>query len=359
MSEPSAYFAYVGSRTTRERYARGDGINVFRGEHKAARWTHIQLVTGLANPSYLAFDRSGGFLYAVHGDLTDISAFSIDRATGKLTHLNSVSTFGKNPVHLTIDPTNRWVIVANHLSSSLVVLTRNPDGSLGALADEAKLTGRIGPHRVEQPFPKPHQVVYDRSERFLLVPDKGVDQVFTFTLDPASGKLTHVAAGTPRARDGSGPRHIAFHPTNDFAYVVNELDSTVTAHRFDAMTGKLTPFQLVTTLPDTFVGDSRASEIAVSHDGNLLYASNRGHDSVTTFSVDRSTGRLALRSWTDAQGKTPRFFGLDPAGRFLFVADEDSDRIVPFRTDGPEGKLLAAGDPVNTGSPVCILFAPT
>ena len=358
MSEPSAYFAYVGSRTTRERNARGDGINVYRAAAQTGHWTHIQLISGLANPSYLAFDRSMRFLYAVHGDLTDISAFRIDPGTGKLTHLNSVSTFGKNPVHLTIDPTNRWVIVANHLSSTLAVLTRNPDGSLGGLADEVTLTGRIGPHRVEQPFPKPHQVAYDRSERFLIVPDKGVDQVFTFTLDAASGKLTQIAAGTPRARDGSGPRHVAFHPTNAFAYVIGELDSTVTAHRFDQATGKLTPFQLVTTLPDTFVGDSRASEIALSHDGSRLYASNRGHDSVATFAVDPITGRLTPRGWTDTQGKTPRFFALDPAGRFLFVADEDSDRIVTFRANDPDGELLASGAPVATGSPVCIIFAP-
>ena len=355
--EPSAYFAYVGSRTTRERNAHGDGINVYRAAGQTGGWTHIQLITGLANPSYLAFDRGMRFLYAVHGDLTDISAFRIDAGTGKLTHLNSVSTFGKNPVHLTIDPTNRWVIVANHLSSMLAVLARNPDGSLGSLADEVTLTGRIGPHRVEQPFSKPHQVVYDRSERFLIVPDKGVDQVFTFKLDAVSGKLTQVAAGTPRARDGSGPRHVAFHPTNAFAYVIGELDSTVTAHRFDQETGRLTPFQLVTTLPDSFVGDSRAAEIALSHDGSLLYASNRGHDSVATFTVDRATGRLAPRGWTDAQGKTPRFFALDPAGRFLFVADEDSDRIVSFRADAPDGGLLASGDPISTGSPVCIVFA--
>jgi 6-phosphogluconolactonase len=358
MSEPSAYVAYVGSRTTRERNARGDGINVYRAVAQTGQWTHVQLISGLANPSYLAFDRSRHFLYAVHGDLTDISAFSIDPGTGKLTHLNSVSTFGKNPVHLAIDPTNRWVIVANHLSSTLVVLARKSDGSLGGLADEAKLSGRIGPHRVEQPFSKPHQVEYDRSERFLIVPDKGVDQVFTFTLDATSGKLTQVAAGTPRARDGSGPRHVVFHPSNAFAYVINELDSTVTAHRFDPVTGKLTPFQIVTTLPDTFAGDSRASEIALSRDGSRLYASNRGHDSVGTFAVEGSTGRLTPRGWTDSQGKTPRFFALDPAGRFLFVADEDSDRIVPFRTDDPDGDLRADGAPVGTGSPVCIVFKP-
>ena len=357
MTEPTAYFAYVGCRTTKERNARGEGINVYRGSGTTGEWTHLQLISGLANPSYLAFDRGRRFLYAVHGDLTDISSFSIDPITGKLTYLNSVSTFGKNPVYLTIDPTNRWVIVANHLSSSVVVLKRNPDGTLGGgLVDEAKLSGRLGPHRIEQPFSKPHQVVYDRSERFLIVPDKGVDQVFTFTLDSDTGKLTQVAAGTPRARDGSGPRHVDFHPSNAFAYVLGELDSTVTAHRFDQATGRLTPFQLVTTLPDTFVGDSRASEIDVSHDGRFLYASNRGHDSVVTFTVDSNSGRLTPVGWTDAQGKTPRFFALDPAGRFLFVADEDSDRIVPFETATADGRLLPKGDPIVTGSPVCIVF---
>ena len=356
MAQSSAFFAYVGSRTTRERNARGAGINVYRVAEPNGKWAHVQLITGLANPSFLAFDRSKRFLYAVHGDLTDISAFAIEPHSGKLQHLNSVSTFGKNPVHLTVDPTNRWIVVVNHLSSTLVVLVRNADGTLGGRVDEVKLSGRIGPHRVEQPFSKPHQIVYDRAERFLIVPDKGVDQVFTFTLDSDSGKLTQVDAGTPRARDGSGPRHITFHPSNAFAYVVNELDSTVTAHRFDGATGKLTPFQLLATLPDTYVGDSRASEIDMSHDGRFLYASNRGHDSLVTFAVDQAAGRLTTLGWVDAQGKTPRFFALDPSGRTLFVANEDSDRIVPFRADS-NGTLSPAGEPSSTGSPVCIVFA--
>ena len=161
--------------------------------------------------------------------------------------------------------------------------------------------------------------------------------------------------GHGRARDGSGPRHITFHPTNNFAYVVNELDSTVTAHRFDQATGKLTPFQIVSTLPDTFVGDSRASEIDMSHDGKILYVSNRGHDSVATFGIDQTTGRVTALSWADSQGKTPRFFAMEPSGRWLFVADEDSDRIVPFVAGS---QLLPAGAPVGTGSPVCIVFAP-
>jgi 6-phosphogluconolactonase (cycloisomerase 2 family) len=170
--------------------------------------------------------------------------------------------------------------------------------------------------------------------------------------------LVRVDAGTPKSRDGSGPRHVAFHPAGSFAYVVGELDSTVTAHHFDPTTGRLAPFQVVPTLPDTFVGNSRAAEVAVSRDGRFLYASNRGHDSIVTFAINQRDGRLTPAAWTDSQGKTPRFFALDPAGHFLFVANEDSDSIVPFRVDDQNGGLSPAGASMRNGSPVCIVFAP-
>jgi 6-phosphogluconolactonase len=356
MHELPGCFAYVGSRTTRERNARGDGINVYREDAATGRWTHLQLVSGLANPSYLAFDRTQQFLYAVHGDLSDISAFRIEPATGKLTFINSAGTFGKNPVHLAVDPTNRFIVIANHISSTVVLLARRSDGSVGGLADEITLRGQTGPHRIEQPFAKPHQVEFDPSGRFVIVPDKGLDQVFTLRIDASAGKLARVDTGTPRSRDGSGPRHVAFHPTRSFAYVVGELDSTVTAYHFEPTTGQLTPFQVVPTLPDTFVGNSRAAEVAVSRDGRFLYASNRGHDSVAAFSISQNDGRLTSARWTSSQGKTPRFFAMDPAGRFLFVANEDSDNIVPFRVGEQDGGLSASGAVVRSGSPVCIVF---
>jgi 6-phosphogluconolactonase len=357
MHDPARCFAYVGSRTTRERNARGDGINVYQHDVESGRWTHLQLISGLANPSYLAFDRIRQFLYAVHGDLSDISAFRIDHDTGKLTFINSASTAGKNPVHLSIDPTNRFIVVANHISSTVVLLARNADGSVGSLADQVTLTGQIGPHRIEQPFSKPHQVELDPSQRFVIVPDKGLDQVFTIRIDAEAGKLSLLDAGTPRSREGSGPRHVAFHPGGTFAYVVGELDSTITAYHFDQSTGKLTPFQDLSTLPDTFVGNSRASEVACTRDGRFLYASNRGHDSIVVFSIDPGNGRLTPRNWTQSQGRTPRFFALDPAGRFVFAANEDSDSIVPFRTDAQSGALAPTGTVVHSGSPVCIVFA--
>lgn len=359
MSQTTNYFACVGSRTTRERNARGDGINVYRVDGRSGKWTHVQNVSGeLPNPSYLAFDRTRRFLYTVHGDFSDVSAYRFDPQTGTLTFINHVGTGGKNPVHLTVDPTNRFLVVANHLSSTLVVIPLNEDGSLNPLVDTATLAGPIGPHRVEQPFAKPHQVELDRSGRFIVVPDKGLDQVFAFRLDRASGKLLQVQPLAPRSREGAGPRHVAFHPSNAYAYVVNELDSTVTAYRFDANTGALAPFQTLTTLPDTFVANSRASEIAVAANGRFVYASNRGYDSVAVFSVDMATGRLTHAGWQESRGKTPRFFAFDPAGHVLYVANEDSDTIIAFNADARSGKLSATGEIVRTGSPVCIVFAP-
>jgi 6-phosphogluconolactonase len=352
------YFAYVGSRTTRERNARGEGLSVYRVDPKAATWAPVQVLGDLVNPSFLSFDRQRRFLYAVHGDQSEISAFRVDPKSGELTFLNRESTGGENPVHLCIDPTNRFVIVVNHVTSSLAVLPIKENGALGGMRDLVTLTGKIGPHRVEQPFPKPHQAQYDQTGRFIAVPDKGLDRTFVFRLDAGTGKLSAVEGAVAEAREGAGPRHIAFHPSNRFAYIINELDSTVTVCRFDAGTGGLAPFQVLTALPDSFVGNSRAAEIAVSATGRFVYASNRGHDSIAVFAVDPSTGRLTTAGWHLTGGRTPRFFALSPAEDILFVANEDSDDIVGFRVDPGTGGLDSLGTVARTGSPVCLLFNP-
>jgi 6-phosphogluconolactonase (cycloisomerase 2 family) len=353
MSEGSASYVYVGARTTKERNARGDGLNVYRMDNASGTWTHLQLLGDLVNPSFLAFDRTRQFLYAVHGDLSDITAMAIDPASGRLRVINRQSTEGKNPVHLAIDPSNRFVVVANHITSTLALLPRNEDGSLGAVTDLLKLEGKIGPHRVEQPFAKPHQVEFDPSGKFIIVPDKGLDLVFTYQIDRENGKLV-LATKPVQAREGAGPRHVAFHPSGRVAYVINELDSTVSAYRFDPANGVLAPFQVVSAIPDTFTGNSRAAEIAVSADGHFVYASNRGDDSIGAFAIEPATGRLSPIGWTATGGKTPRFFALALSGRFLLAANEDSDSVVVFARAN-DGGLSPTGNVVRVGSPVCIL----
>ncbi len=356
MTPVSPRLAYVGCRTSRERNAKGDGIAVYRID-AAGAWSRIQLIN-LVNPSYLAFDRTGRLLCTVHGDGTEASAFRVDPASGELHFLNRVTTGGCNPVHIMPDPTNRFMIVANHVvrgdvKSGIACL---PFGETGFAppSDVVPFDGKIGPHRVEQPFPKPHQVEFDRSGRYIAVPDKGCDRTVVYSLD-AQGKLHPVAAAPARA--SSGPRHIAFHPGNRLAYVINELDSTIQACRFDPANGALTPFQLVSALPDSFTGNSTGAEIAVSDDGRHLYASNRGHDSIGIFAIDTASGRLAPVDWVPSGGKTPRFFALTPDGSMLFISNEEGHNIVRYTVDRRSGRLSATKVVAKTGSPTCILFA--
>ena len=346
--------AYVGSRTTRERHARGEGLTVYRVTPHPWGLERVQQVGGLVNPSYLALDAAGRTLYTVHGDQTEVSAFSVDRATGRLQWLNTQSTGGRNPVHLALDPAGRHLLVSNHLGGTVAVLPVAADGALGEVSQAVALSGPLGPHRVEQQQAKPHFNVFDPSGRFVLVPDKGLDRIFTFRFE--AGRLSPATPAHVAAREGAGPRHLAFHPGGGLAYVVNELDATVTACRWDAAQGTLVPFQIVSTLPDTFTGNSRAAAVALDPAGRTLYASNRGHDSLAVFHIE-PTGRLAFQGAVPTHGRTPRFFTLTPDWQRLLVLNEDSDTLVTFRLDPATGWPVPEGTPVPCGSPVCLVFS--
>lgn len=348
-------FAYIGSRTTRERHARGDGISVFAVDPDQRRLELVQVVEELVNPSFLALNRAGDRLYCVHGDHSEISAFSVDKRSGLLTFLNRQSCEGKNPVHLALDPSERFLVVSNHLSGTLAVLAVEADGALGELTQLVALHGPTGPHRVEQPFAKPHFNLFDSSGNFVLVPDKGLDRIFVFHFD--NGRLIPTDQGFVATREGAGPRHVAMHPAAPFAFAINELDSTVTSYRFDPESGALTPQQVLPSLPSSYTGNSRASEIEVSADGRYLYASNRGFDSIAVFAIDAQSGALTPVEFAPSLGRTPRFFALTPNQRFLFALNEDSDSIVSLAVDAESGQLADTGFSIATGSPVCMVFS--
>jgi 6-phosphogluconolactonase len=347
--------AYVGSRTTRERNARGEGISVYRVHPVRGDLERVQLVTDLVNPSYLALSKSGHRLYAVHGDRTEISAFTVEPDTGHLQHLGQQDTGGRNPVHLALDSTDGHVVVTNHIGATVVVLPLKADGSLGPVAQSVAFEGPIGPHRVEQQQAKPHFNPLDPSGRFVVVPDKGLDRVYAFRF--AEGRLHAADPPFATAREGAGPRNAAFHPSRPLVYVVNELDSTVTTYRMDEESGALEALHLISSLPATFTGNSRASSIAIDRDAKTLYASNRGHDSVAVFKLDAATGLPTLIDAPTTLGRTPRFFTLTPDGRLLFALNEDSDSIVAFDVDERLGTLGNPRVVADCGSPVCMVFA--
>jgi 6-phosphogluconolactonase len=199
-------------------------------------------------------------------------------------------------------------------------------------------------------------VVFDPAGRFLISPDKGVDATHIYRLDAASGRLVPNDPPFVKSRYGAGPRHLAFHPSRPFAYLINELDSTVTTYQWDALRGVLTPVHIIPTTPPTFTGDNTGAEIAVAPSGKFVYVSNRGHDSIASFAVSTKDATLAPLGWESTQGKKPRFFTLDPTGKKLYVANESSDTLVEFRLDERSGKPRPSGVIIETGSPSCVAF---
>lgn len=347
-------FVFVGCFTTETRKARGTGIDVYRVAPRSANWTHAHHVGGLVNPSFVITDPERRMLYAVHGDSDFASAFAVDAATGALAPLGKAATGGKNGVHLTLAPSGRFLIVANYATGSIATLPICPDGSLEPFAHLLNLPGEIGPHRTGQIFSHPHCVILDPSGLFVLVPDKGLDCVFVLALDTTTGRL-EIVSRMPM-RPGAGPRHLVFHPHLPFAFVVNELESSVATCRWDAQAGKLVPLHLTSALPTDFFGASAAAAIAVSPCGHFVYSTNRGQDGIVRLAFDETSGRLNTLGWTSSQGREPRFMTLDPEAQSLIVANEQGDSIVTFGIDPASGELSQRKAALVTPSPCTIAF---
>ncbi|RSM68241.1 6-phosphogluconolactonase [Actinoplanes sp. ATCC 53533] len=376
-------FAYVGSRTTKARNARGTGITVWR-VNGPRPWEQIQTLPaddgdpgtpGMPgelpiNPSFLTLSADGRFLYAVHGDATQVSSFARNTRTGLLTVLNTVDTGRRNPVHLAIDPTGRWLAVA-HLAppGSVTTLPITATGALGQTTSALELPGSPGPHKTQQLGPNPHHVVFDPSGHWLLIPDRGLDRIFTAKLDPGSGALALHDPGWTPTRELEGPRHLAFHPERPFAYVVNELRSTVTTYRWDRAAGELQALEVLPCNPPSATGDSRGAEIVVAPSGQYIYVSNRsgagdstpggpGPDTIGVFRIDSRSGTLTPVRWVPTEGIRPRFIGLNATKQRLFAANEVTDTIAGFSLHDRGGRLEPHGVVAHTGSPVCIVFQP-
>ncbi|MGK7871168.1 lactonase family protein [Falsiroseomonas sp. E2-1-a20] len=343
---------YVGCRTSVERRARGLGVGVWRAATPGCAWEQVQLVEGYGNPTWITLSADGRRLYAVEGDGEWLHAFAV-ASSGMIEPVVSRPLHGRNPVHAAQSPCGRWLLVANHLSSAVAVLALDDDGWPGELADILQLDGSPGPHRVEQPFAKPHQVIFGLAGRLVLVPDKGLDVLHAFRLETRTGRLEHHPGA--RLREGAGPRHAALHPVHPVVYVLGELNSTITAVRIDVATGTLTPWQVISSVPEDYPADSRAAAIAASADGRMLYATNRGHDSVVAVELDATTGRMRQRCWVPAGGRTPRFMSLEPEEAVMHVASEDDDRIVAFRRQG--AGLVEIASVAETSSPTCIAYS--
>lgn len=354
------YLMYVGTYTLEKSSSKG--IYAYRYDTATQEITSLGLVAETTNPSWVAIHPNGRFLYAVNEvqnyngpNSGGVSAFSIDRATGKLTFLNEVSSRGADPCYISVDPSGKYALVANYTGGSIATFPIAADGRLGEASAFVQHTGHgINPKRQEGAHA--HSIDLSPDEHFAFVDDLGLDQLLVYKFDNKKGSLKPNNPPFAKLDAGAGPRHFALHPSGQFAYVISEMASTVTAFSFASKSGTFNRIQTISALPEDFKGENDDAEIEVHPSGKFLYASNRGHDSITVFAIDPAKGMLTLVEHASTQGKEPRNFAIDPTGTLLFAENQNSNNVVVFRVDQNSGKLTPSGKTFEVGQPVCIKF---
>ena len=347
---------YVGTFTT----GKSVGIYLYRLDLRDGSLKPTGTTAAVVSPTYLTIDRARRRLYAVnrveefegaHGGA--VCAFEIEPKSGALRLLNRSRSMGLAPCYVTLADSGRFVLVANYVGGNVAVLPVLKDGSLGEATQVEQFKGS-GPNRERQEAPHAHCILLDRANEHAYACDLGTDRVLVYRFDRRTGKLTPNAQPSVSLKPGAGPRHLTFHPNGRFAYVINELDATVTTFAHDVRRGTLSELETVATLPADFKGTNTAAEIQVAPGGKFLYCSNRGHDHLASFRIDPGTGRLTLLGHTPTEGKTPRNFAIDPTGAFLLAANQNSDTVVTFRIDPQTGALRPTGHRAEIPAPVCL-----
>src|SRR5271169_4629606 len=357
-SPKDKYLLFVGTYTDKG----SKGIYAYSFNAASAELTPLGIAAETTNPSFLAIDPTGRFLYAVNevpsykgASSGAVSAFSINPQTGKLSSLNEVPSRGADPCYIAFDKTGKYALVANYTGGSVAVFPVQADGHIGESSAFVQHSGS-SVNKERQEGPHAHWIETTPGNRFAIAVDLGLDELLVYRFDASKGSLTPNDPPYASLDHGAGPRHLAFHPDGKFAYVVNELQSSITTFTYDASRGALQKLATVTTLPKGFSGSNDAAEIKIHPNGKFLFASNRGHDSIAVFSIDSHTGALTQVDHFSTQGKTPRNFEIDPTGKFLFVANQDSNNVVVFRIDPNDGRLTPTGQTLHVPSPVCLRF---
>jgi len=315
------------------------------------------LVAEARSPSFLEIHPNGEFLYAVNevGGAGSVSAYAIDARAEKLKLLNQQPSGGAGPCHVSIDHAGKNLLVANYGGGNASVIPIKANGRLGEATGFVQHGGSgINPSR--QTEPHAHSINVSPDDRFAFVADLGIDKIMIYRLDIAKGTLRANSPSFAKVKPGAGPRHFAFGPNGKYAYVINELDCTVTAFAYRPASGELREIQSIKTLPNNFDGSSTCAEIRVHPSGKFLYGSNRGHDSIAVYRVNPADGKLTFVEHETAGIKTPRNFNIDPSGTFCLVANQSGNTVVVFRIDRNTGGLEPTGHSISIASPVCIRF---
>jgi len=372
-----AILAYVASYSSPQgpegSKGNGQGIYLFQMDPSTGALSQRELFADESNPSWLAFNPAGTHLYAANETSTfqgansgSVSAFSITRPSGHLTLLDTVSSGGAGPTHLSVHPSSKYVLVANYAGGSVAVLPIGANGALGPATDLKEDLGKVGPaHATSAPpgsfaisghdRPHAHMIQPDPAGRFVLASDLGLDRILIWKFDAQKGALSPNVPGFAALPAGDGPRHFAFHPNGRWLYSLQEEASTLVLFDYDATRGALAAKQNISTLPTGFAGTNFTSEVRVSPDGRFVYAANRLHDTIAVFSVG-AAGVLTYSGEVSTEGDYPRSFNLDPTGSVLYACNQKSDAITTFHVNRQTGSLTFTGRYTPVGTPAAIIF---
>jgi len=343
---------YIGTYTSD-----GGSRGIYRAELNASTGELSQptLAAEANGPSFVAVHPNGKFLYAVHEPTEgDVSAYRIE-TDGMLSKINSRSSGGGGPCHVSVSPDGKNVFTASYGAGSLACLPIKEDGSLAEPSDVFKNAG-TGPNKARQEGPHLHAIYADASNSFVYACDLGTDEVLMFRLDSPTGSLSPLKPRSAKVPPGGGPRHLALHPNGRFAFVNDEMTSAVTAFERDKSSGRLDPIQTISTLPEgRDVPGNSTAEIFLHPNGQWLYVSNRGHDSIAAYAVGED-GTLSVIQIAPAGVSVPRGFGIDPSGRWLVAAGQKSNDLTALSIDQKTGKLSPGPNKVSVDKPVCVAF---
>ncbi len=347
------YRLYIGTYTS----GQSKGIYTASMNPETGKISGLKLAAELKNPSFVAIHPDHRSLFAV-SEIADlggkktggVAAFMIHPKTFELTLLNQQPSKGQAPCHLVVDQTGKHVLVANYTGGNVASLPILDDGKLGKASSVIQHEGSSVTKR--QKGPHAHSINLDAKNQFAFAADLGTDTIYSYQFDAASGKLKSNGTDT-KIKAGSGPRHFAFHPSSKLAFTNGELTCTLIAMKYDG-SGKLTPYQTLSTLPEGFDGRKSTAEVQVHPNGKFVYVSNRGHDSIAVFKIDDATSQLSRVEITKTGGAEPRNFAITPNGKFLIAENQNSDSIVVFKIDAKTGKLTPNGQELKVGNPVCI-----
>lgn len=358
MTSKKTAAVFVGTYTAQEG-SESKGIYVYRMDPSSGELTFDRTMDDVVNPSFLGLHPGQTILYAVN-EVQDfagekgggVSALSLDPGASGV--LNQQPSHGTDPCHISVEQTGRFALVANYSSGSVAMFPIQADGRLGSATGIVQHSGS-SVHPDRQAGPHAHCILPDPTNRFAIAVDLGLDKFLVYKMDLERGKLSKQDEVVVPA--GAGPRHLTFHPNGKFAYLINELNSTLIGYRYHSETAAFEELQTVPALPADFAGENLCAAIKVSPNGKFLYASNRGHDSIACFHIDENTGILTYRSHASTGGKEPRDFAIDPTGNFLLAANQKSHMIVTFQIDGETGQLSKTGHDVAVSMPVCLKFS--